>query len=105
MRLGLPSFRIQGLIFSILFGLIYATPVFADYGAMDPYKSLAAAFAIGLVGFAGAMAQAKATAAALDGIGRNPAASAKFFIPMIIGLALIESLVLYAFVIAFKLAS
>ena len=47
------------------------------------------------------MGQGKTAAAALDGIARNTAASGKVFVPMIIGLALIESLVLYAFVIAF----
>jgi F-type H+-transporting ATPase subunit c len=67
----------------------------------DPYASLSAALAIGIAAFGGAMGQAKTAAAALEGIGRNPAAQPKIFVPMIIGLALIESLVLYAFVIAF----
>lgn len=67
----------------------------------DPYASLAAALAIGVAAFGGALGQGKTAAAALDGIARNPAASGKVFVPMIIGLALIESLVLYAFVIAF----
>jgi F-type H+-transporting ATPase subunit c len=69
--------------------------------AVDPYASLSAALAIGIAAFGGAMGQAKTAAAALEGIGRNPAAQPKIFVPMIIGLALIESLVLYAFVIAF----
>ena len=67
----------------------------------DPYRSLAAALAIGVAAFGGALGQARTAASALDGIARNPAAQGKIFIPMIIGLALIESLVLYAFVIAF----
>ena len=37
------------------------------------------------------------------GIARNPAASGKLFTPMIVGLALIESLVIYALVIAFMI--
>ena len=37
----------------------------------------------------------------LEGIARNPNASGKLFTPMILGLALIESLVIYALVIAF----
>jgi F-type H+-transporting ATPase subunit c len=45
-----------------------------------------------------------ATTSALEGIARNPSASGKIFTPMIIGLALIESLVIYALVIAFSLA-
>jgi F-type H+-transporting ATPase subunit c len=62
---------------------------------------IAAALAIGIAAFGGALGQGKAAAAALEGIARNPAAQGKIFVPMIIGLALIESLVLYAFVIAF----
>ncbi len=53
-------------------------------------------------GFAG-MGQGRATAAALSGIARNPGASSKILTPMIIGLALIESLVIYALLIAFLL--
>ena len=67
----------------------------------DQYASLGAALAIGLAAFGGALGQGKTAAAALDGIARNPTAGGKLFVPMIIGLALIESLVLYAFVIAF----
>lgn len=67
----------------------------------DPYRSLGAALAIGLAAFGGSLGQGKTAAAALEGIGRNPSAQGKIFVPMIIGLALIESLVLYAFVIAF----
>lgn len=70
-------------------------------GASDPYASLGAALAIGLAAFGGALGQGKTATAALEGIARNPAAQGKIFVPMIIGLALIESLVLYAFVIAF----
>lgn len=65
--------------------------------------ALAAGLAIGVAALGGAFAQAKTAAAALDGIARNPAAQGKIFTPMIIGLALIESLVIYAFVIAFFL--
>ena len=40
---------------------------------------------------------------AVEGISRNPQASNKIFTPMILGLALIESLVIYGLVIAFLL--
>jgi F-type H+-transporting ATPase subunit c len=65
--------------------------------------ALAAGIAIGLAAFGGALGQGKAAAAAFEGIARNPAAQGKIFIPLIIGLALIESLVIYALVIAFNL--
>ena len=74
----------------------------AEEGAHTGYGAgLGAALAIGVAAFGGALGQGKTAAAALEGIGRNPSAQNKIFVPMIIGLALIESLVLYAFVIAF----
>lgn len=66
--------------------------------------AIAAAIAIAVSVFAGAMAQGKTASTALDGIARNPAASGKLLIPMILGLALIESLVIYALIIALRLA-
>ncbi len=70
---------------------------------MDATSALgfAAAGAISFAAIGGAMAQGKAASVALEGIARNPAAADKLFPPMIIALALIESLVIYAFVIAF----
>jgi F-type H+-transporting ATPase subunit c len=85
-----------------------AAPAFAQEATTATHDkglvALAAAIAIGLAAFGGAMAQGKAAAAALDGISRNPAASGKILTPMIIGLALIESLVIYALVVALKLS-
>jgi F-type H+-transporting ATPase subunit c len=49
------------------------------------------------------LGQGRAAAAALDGIARNPTASDKLFTPMILGLALIESLAIYALVVAILL--
>jgi len=54
---------------------------------------------MGLAVLGGTLGQSKAAATALDGIARNPAASDKFFLPFILSLALIESLVLFAFLI------
>lgn len=63
--------------------------------------AIGAAIAIGLGVLGGTMGQGKAAAAALEGISRNPGAASRIQTPMILGLALIESLVLFAFVIAF----
>lgn len=68
------------------------------------YAYIGAALAIGVAAFGGALGQGRAAAAALEGIARNPNASGKIFVPMILGLALIESLVIYALLIAFNLA-
>jgi F-type H+-transporting ATPase subunit c len=65
------------------------------------FIALAAGLGLGIAAFAGALAQGRTAAAALEGIARNPGAADKIFTPMILGLALIESLVIYALVIAF----
>jgi F-type H+-transporting ATPase subunit c len=65
--------------------------------------ALGAGLAIGLGVLGGALGQGRAAGAALEGISRNPGAAARIQTPMILGLALIESLVLFAFVIAFLL--
>lgn len=59
-----------------------------------------AGFAIGIAALGGTMSQGRATAAALEGISRNPGAAARIQTPMILGLALIESLVLFSWLIA-----
>jgi F-type H+-transporting ATPase subunit c len=69
------------------------------------WAAAGAGFAIAIAALGGTLAQGRATAAALEGISRNPGAAAKIQTPMILGLALIESLVLFAFVVAFLLQS
>jgi F-type H+-transporting ATPase subunit c len=64
---------------------------------------LAAGLGIALAAFGGALGQARAAAAALEGMARNPGIQPKLFTAMILALALIESLVLYALLIAFML--
>lgn len=57
------------------------------------------AFGIAIAAFGGALGQSRGLANALEGIARNPGASGKIQVAMIIGLALIESLVIYALVV------
>ena len=62
---------------------------------------VSAAFVLGVAAAAGAIGQGRAVAAACEGIARNPSAAPAIRLAMIIGLALIESLVIYSLVIAF----
>ena len=62
---------------------------------------ISAAFVLGIAAAAGAIGQSRAIVAACDGIARNPGAAGAIRLAMIIGLALIESLVIYALIIAF----
>lgn len=94
-------------VFLALATLLVSSAAFAQDGGGGSVNSgiiaMAAGLAIGIAAFGGALGQARTAASALEGIARNPAAQGKIFTPMIIGLALIESLVIYAFVIAFFL--
>ena len=63
----------------------------ASGGDWKGYVGIGAGLAIGLAALGCGIGQGKASAAALEGIARNPNASDKIFTPMIIGLALIES--------------
>src|SRR5207244_8957804 len=65
------------------------------------WSYVAAAFVLGIAAAFGALGQGRAIAASVEGIARNPSAGAAIRGAMIIGLALVESLVIYALVIAF----
>ncbi|QQG35130.1 MAG: ATP synthase F0 subunit C [Deltaproteobacteria bacterium] len=67
------------------------------------WYAISAAISIGLSVLGGTLAQGYAAATALEGISRNPSASGKIFVPMILGMALIESLVLFGLLVAFTL--
>ncbi len=67
------------------------------------YFGFASAFAIGLAALGGALGQGRVASAAMEGIGRNPNAKDKMQTPMILGLVFIETVVLFAFVIAFSI--
>lgn len=81
----------------------FAQSVDAARADRDKWLGIGAALAIGLSALGGAIGQGRAAGSALEGIARNPQASGKIFVPMIVGLALIESLVIYGLLIAFQL--
>ena len=101
-------------VFALFF--LFAGTAFADVTATDPaamkaeglaenygWIALAAGLGIGIAALGGGIGQGRAAAAALDGIARNPGAAGQIRGPMILGLALIESLVIYALIIALLL--
>lgn len=99
--------RILGVAFILL---AIVDPAFAAEEAVEAAGGLlsgkaAAGLGIAIAAFGGAIGQGKTAAAALEGIGRNPGAAGQMFTPMIVGLALIESLVIYALVIAFQISA
>jgi F-type H+-transporting ATPase subunit c len=93
---SLVAFFVTALVSSSAFAQAAAPANINDtYGML----AIAAGFGIGLAAIGGAYGQGKAAAAALEGIARNPGAAGKLNTPLILSLALIESLVIYAFVI------
>ncbi|HJZ68316.1 MAG TPA: ATP synthase F0 subunit C, partial [Blastocatellia bacterium] len=54
-------------------------------------------FAVGIAAFGGALGDGKAIAAACEGTARNPGAGGRIFTMLLLGLALIETLVLFTF--------
>lgn len=102
------------LVLALVFGatgVVLAAEEAATQGAaaegLPPNVKMAIAIAAGLgiaiAAFGGALGQGRGVASALDGIARNPAASGKITTPMIIGLAMIESLVIYSLLISLML--
>jgi F-type H+-transporting ATPase subunit c len=95
---------LSALAVMLIAGVAFA----ADGGAdneftMKAWIGIAAGLGMGLAAFGGALGQGRTAAAALDGIARNPGAQNKIFTPMILGLALIESLVIYSLIISILL--
>ena len=67
----------------------------------SPLGPIGAGLAIGMAVIGCGLGQGKAVAPMLESYGRNQSVGGKLLAPMLIGMALIESLVILAFVIAF----
>ncbi|OPY69898.1 MAG: ATP synthase subunit c [Syntrophorhabdaceae bacterium PtaU1.Bin034] len=97
------------LLLGIFVGLSYSVAMAAEGAAVGldaqtkSMIALAAGIGLGIAALGGALGQGRAVASALEGIGRNPGASGKIITPMIIGLAMIESLVIYSLVVSLLL--
>src|SRR6516164_800681 len=93
--------------------MIFASPLLAmaqsagAAGGGDGLRAgligLGTGIGIGIAALGCGMGQGKLAASAMESIGRNPNSTNQLFVPMIIGLAFVESLTLYALVIAFIL--
>lgn len=101
--------RLNLLLFAIVGVLACAMPVLAQAPAAADHaadsgvglKAIAAGVGFAIAVFGGALGQSRIGAAACEGAARNPGAAAKIQTMMILGLALIESLVLFALLVVF----
>ena len=90
--------------FMSLAAVLLATPAFAQAGASptaNTWVPLAAGLGMALASGLCGLGQGKATASATEALARNPGARPGIFLFLILGLAFIESLALYTFVIIF----
>ncbi|MGA2967466.1 MAG: ATP synthase F0 subunit C [Terriglobales bacterium] len=97
--------KIAMLLFVMTMFSVLAVPAFAQGGggatSTTNWVALTAGFAIALAAGLAAQGQGKVASAACEALGRNPAARAGIQIAMLLGLAFIESLVLFTFVMIF----
>jgi len=69
-------------------------------GGFFSHAVIAAGIGIGIAAFGTGIGQGLAVKSSVEGIARNPEASGKITVTMLIGLAMIESLCIYALVVA-----
>lgn len=88
-------------VLPVLVALLVVAP---DALAQEAVKSnLGNGITMGLAVLGGALAQGMAAKAMYESVARNPQAAAKLNAPFYVGLAFIESLCLFALVVAFSI--
>lgn len=97
--------KLRILFFAMVGILMSAMPVLAQAPAPAEegagLKAIAAGIGFAIAVFGGALGQSRIGAAACEGAARNPGAAGRIQTMMILGLALIESLVLFALLVVF----
>ena len=104
--------RFRMLLFAVVGILMSGMSVFAQATAepagagdnafsLNKYRAIAAGIGFAIAVFGGALGQSRIGAAACEGAARNPGAAGRIQTMMILGLALIESLVLFALLVVF----
>jgi F-type H+-transporting ATPase subunit c len=102
--------KLRMAFFAVVGVLATATAAMAQTGGgavadndftRQKYLYIAAGFGFAIAAAAGAIGQSRVAASAVEGVARNPGASGRIQTLMILGLALIESLVLFALLIVF----
>ena len=92
-------------LFMSLAAMLIATPAFAQnasqYSPASQWVPLAAGLGMALAAGLCGLGQGKATASSAEALARNPGARPGIFLFLILGLAFIESLALFTFVIIF----
>jgi len=106
-KLRMFMFAVLGVLFASATAFAQ-TPGAADVGADNAntvlkWAKLAAGIGFAIAAGMGALGQGRVASAAAEGAARNPGASGRIQILMIIGLAFIETLVIFTLVIMFAI--
>ncbi len=90
-------------LFMTLAAMCFAMPAFAQNGAAagPDYRALAVGIGMGIAAGLCGLGQGRATASASEALARNPGARPGIQLFLILGLAFIESLTLFTFVLLF----
>jgi F-type H+-transporting ATPase subunit c len=96
------GFAVLGVLMAAMTAAAQPANQVAEAGTSHKgYVALAAGIGFAIAVFGGAIGQSRIGAAACEGAARNPGAAGRIQTMMILGLALIESLVLFALLVIF----
>ena len=94
--------QVSKYVFMTLAAMFLATPAFAQgASASGTYNALAVGIGMGIAAGLCGLGQGRATASASEALARNPGARPGIQLFLILGLAFIESLTLFTFVLLF----
>ena len=101
-KLRMLCFAVLGVVMAAMTA-VAQTPAQTTESAVSykGYVAIAAGIGFAIAVFGGAIGQSRIGAAACEGAARNPGAAGRIQTMMILGLALIESLVLFALLVIF----
>ena len=100
-KLRMVLFVAIGILATSMTAFAQAAEAGDNSSSVNKYRALAAGIGFAIAVLGGAIGQSRIGAAACEGAARNPGAAGRIQTMMILGLALIESLVLFALVIVF----
>src|SRR5215218_9919252 len=99
-------FKLRTMLFTLFGILMVAAPALAQGAGADAPRggsliNITGALATGIAAGLGALGDGRAIAGACEGVARNPGAGGRIFTMMLLGCVLIETLVLFTFLLAF----
>lgn len=95
-------FAVVGILFSAMTTFAQVQGAAGDNeSSVNKYRAIGAGVGFAIAVLGGAIGQSRIGAAACEGAARNPGAAGRIQTMMILGLALIESLVLFALLVVF----